>query len=355
MDDSFTANFSRPLNGGVLIIGSLLWQDDSSAQPGDQARKHWRETFLVDKSNRLHVKAPIRYGRYSKMPVLATASPSLWELTRQKSLHQKFLEDISYSPGLTPTSLVPLKAGIVSLTGGTYGANPTGAYTMVISRECDEDPQLQGRAWVYPFQRPLHRLCDAVYHAYAFAYAEGINKKKDPIAKRNFDWHELNDKGLFLSKSWGMITLLVNPKCPEADKVRLLAFWKKAAQARNKKSLKAWQNEKLTNPNLAPYVKYHERFNVDKEDSCLTAEGTLNINPLKTLDDKSIFEYYNFDFILATVTAPQLADDSRARYPTVEEIGRAAQTDPRRYWSKNQQHNIITFQDLAIKPWVEPG
>ncbi|MBI5473966.1 MAG: hypothetical protein HY961_16630, partial [Ignavibacteriae bacterium] len=46
------------LNGGVLIIGSLLWDDA-------QLRKEWRQSSL-DLSGKQSVAAPIRYGRISE-------------------------------------------------------------------------------------------------------------------------------------------------------------------------------------------------------------------------------------------------------------------------------------------------
>ena len=45
------------LNGGVLIIGSLLWDVD-------KIRERWRDNFL-DMKRKLPVAAPIRYGRVS--------------------------------------------------------------------------------------------------------------------------------------------------------------------------------------------------------------------------------------------------------------------------------------------------
>lgn len=45
------------LKGGVLIIGSLLWENDL-------IRKKWRQDFLEEK-NKIETKAPIRYGRIS--------------------------------------------------------------------------------------------------------------------------------------------------------------------------------------------------------------------------------------------------------------------------------------------------
>lgn len=47
-----------PLKGGILIIGSLLWDEKS------EIRKKWRNDFL-DIENKIKTKAPIRYGRVS--------------------------------------------------------------------------------------------------------------------------------------------------------------------------------------------------------------------------------------------------------------------------------------------------
>jgi hypothetical protein len=51
------------LKGGVLIIGSLLWQDHLS-KLGDDIRKSWRADHLLTES-KIMVKVPIRYGRLS--------------------------------------------------------------------------------------------------------------------------------------------------------------------------------------------------------------------------------------------------------------------------------------------------
>ncbi|NER20369.1 MAG: hypothetical protein F6J96_06535 [Symploca sp. SIO1C2] len=52
------------IKGGVLIIGSLFWQDGSTRQPWDLQRKNWRDKHLI-LANQKKVTAPIRYGRYS--------------------------------------------------------------------------------------------------------------------------------------------------------------------------------------------------------------------------------------------------------------------------------------------------
>lgn len=51
------------LKGGVLIIGSLFWQDDRDSK-GDGIRKRWRDSRL-EMSKSIKASVPIRYGRFS--------------------------------------------------------------------------------------------------------------------------------------------------------------------------------------------------------------------------------------------------------------------------------------------------
>lgn len=51
------------INSGVLIIGSLLWQD-YTYQKGDNIRLNWRNSRLA-LDHKIAVKVPIRYGRIS--------------------------------------------------------------------------------------------------------------------------------------------------------------------------------------------------------------------------------------------------------------------------------------------------
>ncbi len=55
---------SYNLKGGVLIIGSLYWQDDKEKDSGDKIRKTWRDENL-DMATSIDVEVPIRYGRFS--------------------------------------------------------------------------------------------------------------------------------------------------------------------------------------------------------------------------------------------------------------------------------------------------
>ena len=49
----------KSIRVGVLIIGSLCWDDKNT-------REEWRRKRLVDLADRKHVRAPIRYGRLSR-------------------------------------------------------------------------------------------------------------------------------------------------------------------------------------------------------------------------------------------------------------------------------------------------
>jgi len=63
-------NQNYNLKGGVLIVGSLMWQDYLD-KVGDDIRKTWRAEHLLTE-NRIMVRAPIRYGRYSKKDEIFT-------------------------------------------------------------------------------------------------------------------------------------------------------------------------------------------------------------------------------------------------------------------------------------------
>ena len=113
------------LKGAVLIVGSLLWDPDQVNDPG--ARKKWRNTRLV-MNDRIHVKAPIRYGRLS-------------------------------------------------------GSEPNRHYTMVFSKECEEQEKL-GTAFVVPFKREMIRSFKGIENQARFlSKAEG--NSNDSLCKGN--------------------------------------------------------------------------------------------------------------------------------------------------------------------------
>jgi len=52
------------LKGGVIIVGSLIWEDHLKAEDRDNIRRNWRRVNLIDNSS--PSKVPIRYGRKSQ-------------------------------------------------------------------------------------------------------------------------------------------------------------------------------------------------------------------------------------------------------------------------------------------------
>src|SRR3990172_3402096 len=56
------------LSGGVIIIGSLLWQNYLKEE-GDNIRLNWRNCHL-DIESKIPVRVPIRYGRKSASGIM---------------------------------------------------------------------------------------------------------------------------------------------------------------------------------------------------------------------------------------------------------------------------------------------
>lgn len=104
------------LNGGVLIIGSLIWQDHLNDKKKDNIRRDWRRQHLA--KGQLHCQAPIRYGRRSS--------------TRKDT------------------------------------------YTMIFSASCESQP---GQAIIKPFIQPLQSFEHLEEQAIALAIAEGVYKE----------------------------------------------------------------------------------------------------------------------------------------------------------------------------------
>jgi hypothetical protein len=68
------------LKGGVLIIGSLLWQDHYNGE--DNIRKLWRDKHLL-LDRKIMVKVPIRYGRLSKSGIYTMTFSNSCKTARQ--------------------------------------------------------------------------------------------------------------------------------------------------------------------------------------------------------------------------------------------------------------------------------
>lgn len=114
-------NKTMEVNGGVIIIGSLLWQDSLICNNNDNIRKNWRLNNLGKdyELSKILVYLPIRYGRYSN----------------------------------------------------------NGLYTMVFSNDCSKNSKL-GIGYVIPFiTNPLHYFWEIECQARKMSKAEGMNGK----------------------------------------------------------------------------------------------------------------------------------------------------------------------------------
>jgi hypothetical protein len=103
------------LKGGVIIIGSLIWEDHLNINKADNIRKEWRNQNLIDKPT--PTKVPIRYGRESQ--------------TRE------------------------------------------GTFTMIFSKSCEDN---LGQGLILPFNQDIITFEGLERQAVALAIAEGIYK-----------------------------------------------------------------------------------------------------------------------------------------------------------------------------------
>ncbi|MFH2050538.1 MAG: hypothetical protein ABIJ12_13965 [bacterium] len=197
---------------------------------------------------------------------------------------------------------VPIRYGrISSLRNNTY--------TMVISNTCSNDKKI-GTAIVIPCRRSITTGQDIIDEAKALWNAE---QKED---------RQIKDK---ISAKWGTVGILKNPTKDYPPEI--FSDWKK-----------------FYNPNGFGQVKF-----LMCEERPISNEGILSINwPRRVSDDSPI----DFDFILATVTAPSYIsnDNSDKRDPSTKEIAqewiRAHKAVE--YFTKNRKDNITTFQDKEI-------
>ena len=196
---------------------------------------------------------------------------------------------------------VPIRYGkISSLRNNTY--------TMVFSESCHDERKL-GTAIVLPCKNPISNGQDIINEAKALWNAE---QKED---------RQIKDR---ISAKWGTVGILKNPTKDYPPEI--FSDWKK-----------------FYNPNGFGQVKF-----LMCEERPISNEGILSINwPRRVSDDSPI----DFDFFLATVTAPTyISDNSNEREPYPEEIAqewiRAHKAVE--YYTNNRKDNITTFQDKEI-------
>ncbi len=239
------------IKAAILIIGSLLWDSDQGNDKG--ARKKWRSARLK-MEDRVHVKAPIRYGRFS-------------------------------------------------------GSQSNRHFTMVFSTECEEQ-NIFGTAFVVPFKRETIRSFKGIENQARFlSKAEG--KSDEKLCKGNND-------------SWCTIGAILNPKFDKKLKLKFLTFW----------------NDLLKKDG---WLKDIDKYKIGTEKSVLSEFGEIKIDWPKAIaeNDQKIID--NIDIVLATCTKPNIDT-----YPSIEDLRKDINADSRKYFFKNIENGITTFQDREI-------
>jgi len=288
------------MKGGVVIIGSLLWQDGSTHEPWKPVRKEWRDNYLKPKENYIPIKFPIRYGRYSEnneFPVqINNATHSGYEI-KTNIQHRK--NDGSYYLNTNNKAIFPL-------------------YTMVLSLG-NKDLKNYGTAFLCPFKTEVNTIEDIKECVKQLSIAEGI----------------FLNENTFFRKKWGGVSIYVSPKFIRDNKPfsdEIFNLWK----------------EKLGSK------KWLSQFDGFEDDNACILHlegnkiGTINLDTIIAQDSKLQSEVHSFDFLLVAVTVPKYENDQIKRYPSSKEIGQFVQSDLRRYFQNNYKNGITTFQDVDI-------
>ena len=313
-----TEFFSRPLRGGVLLIGSLAWQNDLDQDKHDHIRIDWRAKHLGP--NYTFVKVPIRYGRYSPTKRIVVQT--------QASISCHADEPSLFANIATWQHFTPRSANGHLYSTCSASSSPLylpGRYTMVLSKEYEAAGKL-GQARVYPLLQQIPETAFLMKEVKALSKAEGIYKKKGERKKKG-------TQPTYLTASWGAVGIVLAPTLAQGDQ---------------KKILTCWQREQFLE---SDYIKF---FRVGNEAPFIEPTGEVLID--------SLADTAGYDFLLVTVTAPQCltappsperqADLTTSRYPTPQEVAELIPTDSRRYFQQNRAHQIETADDLIILAYL---
>lgn len=280
------------IKGGVLIIGSLLWQNhlgyltDENGKPKrdskhrkikDSIRADWRKENL-DMNSKFPVQVPIRYGRYSK----------------------------------------------------------DGLYTMVMSSSLI-DKGLLGRAYVAKFksEAEIGYISQYLTECIAsLAVAEGIcHPKKDEYLKYPY------------CKQWGAVAYHITPK---GLKKGLDNAFKMVYDFRKKIT------EPSGNGFDGRKCDYHDIFRIKDEKTIVDKHGRL-LN-FEECFDSNLNNDLDFVLCTITVPKlkedPKKKDLITTSYPKIAELIDTTEHDSRRegrnYFINNYKHGIVTFEDENI-------
>jgi hypothetical protein len=193
--------------------------------------------------------------------------------------------------------------------GRLSGNNEAKQYTMVFSSECEHKKQF-GTAYVVPFKNNEIRSLKGIENQARFlSQVEGGNDTK--LCKG------ANDK-------WCTIGIIYNPEIDKNLKNKISVRWKELLE----------KDEGL---------KDFQKYKVDKEKSILSNTGEILINWPKSVDKSYQNKIDEFDIILATCTKPNIRN-----YPNVNEQSGKILSDKRKYFFRNIENGISTFQDRLV-------
>lgn len=204
---------------------------------------------------------------------------------------------------------VPIRYGRLS------GNNNEQSYTIVFSKECESSNKF-GTAYVIPLRnREIRSLKGIENQARFLSEAEGSRNQK--LCKGG------NEK-------WCTIGIILNPNLENNLRLKILDRWQKLIK----------KDSGLSD--------YHE-YKIGKEKSILSENGEITINWPKAIDKNNQNKIDDFDFIIATCTKPNLS-----AYPCIEQIIETVQNERRKYFFKNMENGITTFQDRLVINKLNP-
>lgn len=194
---------------------------------------------------------------------------------------------------------VPIRYGRCSRSRGD-------TYTMTFSQLCERPDYGFGAAWLIPCRRSVRSEAELIREAEWLWAAERNRPQSDGS----------------LSAGWGAVAVLVNPDA--AASPELLQAWTSAVEGR---------------------AGYGQLSHAASEQAVVDERGLLGTSWPRVIESG---EPAGADVILATATNPTL---SNGRYPTARTVVRAWLRDPQdhvRYFLRNRECGIATFQDQMI-------
>lgn len=225
----------------------------------------------------------------------------LWDLTETRN---KWQNELSLDNKLRVP--LPIRYGRLS------EKSREGTYTMVFSNDLNNE-RTKGFGYVIPYKNNIASNEEFVRQIKLLAKAEGIPNNQ-------------------ICKDWGTVCISINPNIDIIRKNELTSFWNNLVRD-TKNNLTDVQK-----PDIVKFGKINEPKSID---------NNWNL----TIDLDSLFknELKEFDCLFAASNAVKLNSEGDNSYPTIKQIAKAIkENDYYKYFLKNRQYNIRTFQDKNI-------